>query len=292
MPGVTVTRTPDGDSLGAGSAVGRVLGDGWRFVEDPAFAREPLPVDLAWVSTSTSDAAGRLLTFQRSSPTVVVREASGAFVEAFDVPGCIDAHGITVAPDGSLLLVDRDGQQVLRHDGDVTTRLFEGFRFGYPTAIVVHGATGDYFVSDGYGNAKVHRFDASGAHLKSWGRNGTRPGEFNVVHALSFDSRGRLIVADRENGRLQLFDTDGECLDVWDGYYRPLGLAIDGVRDLVFVSEGSTRLSARSLDGDEVAVGRGPDIVHGLSCDGDALYLTSPALKTVIKLVRIDDRPA
>jgi len=284
------TRPAFTSSLGAGTAAtARILGDGWRLVEDPAWSSQELPVPLAWVSTSTSSANGNVLTFQRSSPCVVVRRPDGSYVDSYDVPGLVDAHGITVAPDGALLLVDRDGQQVLRREGASVMRLFNGFRFGYPTAIAVDTATGDYFVSDGYGNSQVHRFDATGEHIRSWGSHGVGAGEFNVVHALAFDKSRRLFVADRENGRLQIFDADGECLDVWDGYYRPLGLHIDSRRELVYVSEGSTRLSARTLDGEEVAVGRGPDIVHGLSGDGDALYLTSPALKTVVKLVRVDE---
>lgn len=272
--------------LGTSEGTTRILGDGWRFVEDPSWNLTNLPVALGWVSTAASDAAGRLLIFQRNSPQLVVLEGDGTFADSNELEAVEDAHGITVAPDGSVLLVDRDGQQVLRLlDDGSTERLMDGSRFGYPTAVAVDPESGDFFVTDGYGNAQVHRFDASGEHILSWGSHGTAPGEFNLVHAIAFDPAGRVFVADRENGRVQIFDQDGESLAVWDGYYRPLGLYIDAIRGLVFVSEGSTRITVRDLEGTLVAVGRAPDIAHGLSGDAEgALYLTSPALKTVIKL--------
>lgn len=276
-----------GNQLG----ITRLSGDGWRLVEDDPWSAHELPVALAWVSTSAADAAGRVSTFQRSSPQVVVRAVDGSFAEAYDADGVVDPHGITITADGRTFLVDRDGQQAVQLLADGQTQpLFAGFRFAHPTAIAISADTGDHFVADGYGGAQVHRFDMHGDHVATWGCHGTGAGEFNIVHAIALDPRGRVVVVDRENGRLQLFDRDGAVLEVWDGYYRPLGLHIDPDRGLIFVSEASTRLTARDLDGQIVGVGRAPDLAHGLTGDASgALYLTLPALKTVVRLVRVAD---
>ena len=266
-------------------------GAGWRLVQDDAWSAAQLPVELAWVSTSAADRSGRVSIFQRSSPQVVVRSPDGTLVEAHDADGVVDPHGITITGDGRTLLVDRDGQMVVELlEGGQTRRLFAGFRFAHPTAVAVSADNGDYFVADGYGEARVHRFDRNGDHVASWGRHGTGPGEFNIVHGVALDPRGRVVVIDRENGRLQLFDVSGTLLEVWNGYHRPLGLHVDHDRELVFVSEASTRLTARDLDGRIVAVGRAPDLAHGLTGDAHGtLYLTLPVLKTVVRLVRVDD---
>jgi sugar lactone lactonase YvrE len=86
---------------------------------------------------------------------------------------------------------------------------------------------GEMFVSDGYGNARVHRFAADGTHITSWGTPGTGPGEFNLPHAVAVDGDGRVLVADRENSRIQLFNRDGVYLESWNWVNRPDDLFID-----------------------------------------------------------------
>src|SRR5262249_59346497 len=86
--------------------------------------------------------------------------------------------------------------------------------FDQPTEVAV-AANGDIFVADGHsgggaatGNARIMKFDKNGKFLKTWGRKGMGPGEFDVVHTIAFDSRGRLFVGDRQNNRIQIFDQD------------------------------------------------------------------------------------
>ena len=81
--------------------------------------------------------------------------------------------------------------------------------FAYPTNVAV-GPTGDIFVSDGYGNARVHKFDPDGRHLQSWGDPGNGPGQFWVPHGIAVDRQGTVYVADRENSRVQLFTSNGQ----------------------------------------------------------------------------------
>jgi hypothetical protein len=83
---------------------------------------------------------------------------------------------------------------------------------------------GDIYVSDGYWNARVHKFSPEGIHLLSWGRPGTEPGEFNLPHNISCDADGWVYVADRENHRIQVFDGNGRFEADWHGVHRPSGL--------------------------------------------------------------------
>src|SRR5258706_278948 len=81
------------------------------------------------------------------------------------------------------------------------------------------GRAGDaVYVTDGYANSRVVKFATAGRFQKSWGTCGKNPGEFNTPHAIVMDSRGRLLVGDRENNRIQLFDGEGQALAQWDGF--------------------------------------------------------------------------
>jgi hypothetical protein len=76
-------------------------------------------------------------------------------------------------------------------------------------------------VSDGYGNAAIHRFTESGEHVASWGRPGGGPGEFMTPHGIFVAPDGTVGVADRENDRVQWFTADGTFLREWAGLRRP-----------------------------------------------------------------------
>jgi sugar lactone lactonase YvrE len=102
---------------------------------------------------------------------------------------------------------------------------------------VITAPSGDIFVSDGHSgqqpnpppdaNARIVKFTRDGKYLKEWGRLGSGPGEFRTPHAMAFDSRGRLFVADRGNHRIQIFDQDGKLLDTWHQFSRVSGVFID-----------------------------------------------------------------
>jgi sugar lactone lactonase YvrE len=102
---------------------------------------------------------------------------------------------------------------------------------------VITAANGDIFVADGHSGqnpkappnsvARIVKFDSNGKVITAWGKLGSGPGEFRTPHALAFDSRGRLFVADRGNHRLQIFDQEGKFLDAWEQFSRVSGLFID-----------------------------------------------------------------
>ena len=85
------------------------------------------------------------------------------------------------------------------------------------------------------------KFDRTGKFLKSWGKRGTAPGDFDVPHAIALDSRGRLFVADRQNNRIQIFDEDGNFIAQWTQFGRPSGIYIDKRTDTIYVSDSESR---------------------------------------------------
>jgi sugar lactone lactonase YvrE len=101
---------------------------------------------------------------------------------------------------------------------------------------------GDIFVADGHGgntNARIVKFDKDGKFIKTWGHKGSGDGEINVPHALAFDSKGRLFLADRGNNRIQIFDQDGKFLEVWTQFSRPSGIFIDK-KDVMYVADSES----------------------------------------------------
>jgi DNA-binding beta-propeller fold protein YncE len=121
-----------------------------------------------------------------------------------------------------------------------------------PTDTAV-ASNGDLFVSDGYGNARVHRFSSDGEHLLSWGQEGAGPGQFNTPHCVRLDKYDRVWVCDRNNRRIQIFDVDGNLLDQREARRRPDGIYIDEDEDVVYVSEIEKQVSIYTIDGELIA---------------------------------------
>ena len=111
--------------------------------------------------------------------------------------------------------------------------------FNMPTNLVSDGRDRLY-ITDGYGNARVHVFSSAGEYQFSWGSLGSGLGEFHLPHGLDVDRHGRVFVADRENNRIQIFDAEGNFLEEWPDIVRPTDLFISD-DDTVFVAEEGSR---------------------------------------------------
>ena len=125
-----------------------------------------------------------------------------------------------------------------------------GEDFFYQPNDVLVAPNGDIFVAEGHGAAsnRIFKFDKSGKLIKTWGKKGTGPGEFDQPHALAMDSQGRLLVGDRNNNRIQIFDQDGKFLEEWRQFSRPSGVAVDS-RGNIYVADSESESVTRNHDG-------------------------------------------
>ena len=217
------------------------LPEGWSFTE---------------VAGVDIDEENNVYVFTRGEHPLIVFDASGRFVDAWGEGLFTGPHGVTVGPDGRVFLTDYLDHtvRVFTRFGDLLMTLGNpehpaetGFvlrerpleraagPFNMPTNVAI-GNDGSILVSDGYGNARVHRFSADGTLLSSWGEPGEGPGCFNLPHGIAVDPDGRVLVADRENCRIQRFTLDGEYLDEWTDFNRVADVHVDR-NGMVYVAE-------------------------------------------------------
>ena len=123
-----------------------------------------------------------------------------------------------------------------------------GQPFNRPTGVAI-SSSGEIYISDGYGNARVHKFSASGNHLFSWGEPGPAPGQFRLPHSICIDKEDQIWIADRENSRVQIFNSKGEFLAQWTDLIRPMDVCIDK-DDIVYVPELCHRISIFTRKGE------------------------------------------
>jgi hypothetical protein len=262
------------------------------------------------VSTVATDSQDRVYVLQRKDPPVLVFDKDGNFLNSWGNGNINSPHGMTIADD-IVYITDRDdsvaisftlegrpiqilGQRGVHSDtggenpGDLVPRA--AGPFNYPTEMAP-GPNGDIYVSDGYRNARIHRFSADGKLINSWGEPGNDgPGQFQLPHSLLIDPDGKVYVCDRANRRVQIFTAEGEFISMWTGMGGPNNL----VRD----SEGTFYLAEQAADDDgpmlSIRDGDGSVLArwevrhaHGLWVDsaGD-IYLGLTTHKSVDKWVR------
>src|SRR5947207_4700429 len=166
--------------------------------------------DVAAVGVDTQD---RVYAFNRGQHPMVVFDRDGNFLRSWGEGVFHRAHGVHMAPDDTLWLTD-DGDHTVRHctlDGKILLTIGipgtpKPYMGGEPFHRCTHTALspqGDLYVSDGYGNARVHKYAPNGTLIASWGEPGTDPGQFNIPHNICCDADGWVYVADRENHRVQ-----------------------------------------------------------------------------------------
>jgi NHL repeat-containing protein len=273
-----------------------VLGDR-RYAVHRKWARLPAGESFGLLSDLAVDGEGRVHVAQRGTDRpVLVFDRDGKLAGAWGEGEVAEPHYITAGNDGAMLVADRDAHQVLRFDrhGKLVQAL--GKRhwpsldapFDHPTA-AAEARDGEIYVADGYGNSSVHRFAADGWLIRTWGGQGSGRGAFTTPHAIAVDRRGRVLVGDRENNRVQLFDREGEYLAEWGDFYHPMQIWIDD-RDLVFVTDQIPRISLLTLDGKLVGRCRGAiNGAHGLAGDAAGnLYLAELPPQEITKLERLN----
>ena len=194
------------------------------------------------------DSKDNVYVFNRSDHPVIVLDRDGNFLRSWGEGAFHTPHGAATGVDDSVFLIDAGDHTVRKFslDGKLLMTLGEagnpagrlsGDPFYGPTHVAVHPGNGHVYVSDGYSNARVHEFDPDGGLIKSWGRSGTDPGEFNTVHNIAVDGDGWVYVADRENHRIQVFDSAGRYETQWGNLAMASCLCMDQSQPVLYVGE-------------------------------------------------------
>jgi len=192
----------------------------------------------------------RVYVFNRGQWPMMIFAIDGSFLGTWGAGEFVRPHGISFDVDGNLYLTDVGLHTVQKRtpDGRLLMEIGEprkpaplhsGVPFNQPTQVAVHPRTGELFIADGYGNSSIHHFSADGKLIKSWGEPGDSPGQFSLPHAVCFVGDDRLLVADRENFRLQLFGLDGEFI-AQRHMHKPQALFSDSQGQRIYVAEGRT----------------------------------------------------
>jgi sugar lactone lactonase YvrE len=225
-----------------------------------------LPDGRTWGSTSAVDIApdGHVWVAERCGantcagstlPAILEFDPSGKLLRSFGAGLFVFPHGFHVDRERNVWVTDaqgRDGKghQVFKFSPDGKLLLTLGKpgvagagtdELNQPSDVAV-APSGEIFVADGHdagSNMRIVKYTKDGKFIKTWGRPGSGPGEFNAPHGIAFDSRGRLFVADRANNRLQIFDQDGKFLEEWKQFSRLSGIYIDR-NDVLYGSDSES----------------------------------------------------
>jgi hypothetical protein len=217
---------------------------------EPVFgwAKLPHPMTFKEATSVAVDSKDNVYVFNRGKWPLMIFDKSGNFVKSWGEGEFDRPHGIVTDAEDNLYLADDLAHTVEKRtkDGKLIFRLGErgkaaplqgGKPFNRPTHAAIHPKTGDIFITDGYGNSRVHRYDAKGKHIKSWGEPGSRPGQFSLPHNICMLGDDKVVVCDRENFRLQVFTTDGEFVQMVHAH-RPISIfAGKGADKSIYVAE-------------------------------------------------------
>jgi hypothetical protein len=195
----------------------------------------------------------------RGEHPVIVFDSDGGFKGSWG-EGVFNApHGLCIDGEVCYIADYRDhtvrkftlGGKLLHTWGTKDQPGGEGEPFNRPTDVAI-APTGEMYVSDGYGNARVHKYSMDGELLLSWGEHGSGPGQFDIAHDVWVEADGQVFVADRQNHRIQIFTPDGEYMTEWTGFRQPCSVYIDD-EELVYVPELQARFSILDMEGRVVA---------------------------------------
>jgi len=300
----------------------QIVGSGrytYKIHEDWAHVPAYIEMKPAAVAVDPKD---RIFCFNRSTEhPIVVLDRNGEFLFSWGAGLFRFPHAIRFDEQGNLWLTDGHHMQFMKFtpEGKLLQTIGErghrsntgvpaddyssvawkkvthgGGPFNLPTDIAF-APDGSMFMSDGYGNARVHKFSAKAEYLYSWGEPGTAPGQFNLPHGVWIDRRGRLLVADRENDRVQVFDQGGGLLEIWPTELTGPAFFYVDADDIVYVAEhNGGMVSILTLDGERLARWGDPihRSCHGIWCDSQRnIYVVQPGawgrIRRVVQFERV-----
>ena len=266
------------------------------------------------------DSQDRVYGFNRGEHPVILFDREGNYLRSWGEGLFALPHAITVDDQDHVWIVERDNGQIMKFtaEGELLSTIgTKGYRsntgvdpadfgssmyknvthgggpFNLPAGIAV-APNGEVFVADGYANARMHKFDPQGRHLLSWGEPGDGPGQFQLPHGVWIDRKDRVLVADRQNDRVQVFTRDGELITVWETeLVGPAAFHVDE-DDIVYVPEHNAGFfSVLTLDGERLARW-GSEVnqsCHGVAGDSQGnIYFVQPVApgsgRRIVKYVR------
>ena len=252
----------------------------FRYEVDPEWGEPPDEGSFAECAAVAVDALDRVWAFNIPTGELMVFGQGGDLVRIWP-HRYENVHGIDFDPEANVYLVDRNEHEVIKYSPRGERLMSMGVRgtpsdtgyslekgratgwrdpveraghpFNVPSGVRV-APSGDVYVSNGYANCRVHRFAPDGALIQSWGEPGKGgPGEFHLVHGLFIDSRGRVLVCDRLNDRIQIYDLDGGFMGMWTDFSMTSKIH-EGPDGEFAVTEHSGRVTL--LDPDGAVLGR------------------------------------
>ena len=212
------------------------------------------------VSAVAGDAQDRVYLFIRKPVAeILVFDPHGTLLNRWGEGQFVEPHMIFISARDELFATDISAHTVTKWtlDGKLVQTWGTpnvpgrpGLPFNKPTRAAVT-PDGELYVSDGYGQQRIHRFSADGTLKQSWGEQGSVSGQFALPHDVWVDARDRVLVCDRENARVEIFDRDGGYLGEWPGLANPMQIFVRD--DVLYLAESNQRVSIMTLDGDVLA---------------------------------------
>lgn len=192
---------------------------------------------MGMVSWVAADQKGLTYLLQRGDKAdpVIVLDPAGTIVRSWGKGMYTTPHAIRIDPQGNVWTTDAASSMVYKFSpaGELLMKIEVG---GQPspcgsfcsTTDIAFAANGHLWIADGYRNARILEYSADGKKLKEWGSAGTGPGQFRLPHSIQIDAKGVIYVADRENGRIQRFDSNGTFLGGWTQFGKTFGITLKG----------------------------------------------------------------
>lgn len=267
------------------------------------------------VSGVAVDRLDNVYAFHRGEHPIIVFDPTGRYLRsgAQGITGDVP-HFIEVDRDGNVWAVDENAHRVLKFNpaldkvllqiGTTNEPGHDGTHLNRPADVALT-RSGDILIADGYGNNRIAKFSPTGKFIKEWGGGpddqSTEDGKFHLPHAVQVDPNDKVYVIDRENRRIQMFDTEGKFLSKWThlGYAWGIALSLDGKVAFIAENDKEEILKVSTADGQILARwggrGRGPgqfDWAHGIAVDSKgAVYVADTYGQRLQKFVPQEHKP-
>jgi DNA-binding beta-propeller fold protein YncE len=281
---------------------------GYRAVDPDQAFEFPPGMEFASVASVDFTPDGTLMVLHRGDQPFLEFDRDGNYIRGFGEGTFSRSHGLRFDRDGNMWVTDVGAHIVMKLDSDGEVLLTLGTRgerglwdeaagvrlFDEPNDMAF-SSNGDVFISQGHlrGEPRVLKFDSDGNFLKMWGSRGSGAGQFAAAHSLVIDDLDRVFVADRENQRIQIFDTNGNRLEQWTFSAMACALYLGGDGHLYMTSGFDAQIVKLDMQGNILGVtgssGEGPNQygeAHFLAVGPDqTIYVADVVNRRVEKLV-------